>query len=123
MVLDKPEMPVNTLVEIWNRLKYKRSSPQTQRSCRIELVSETPALCEMSKEMKMDLEEERTKQEPRKENCRQLSAEENHGKILLCHLQPHIRGSGWERQGHPNRIRLHPSCCLAHRVTAQESRG
>lgn len=55
MVLDKPEMPVNTPMEIWNRLKYKRSSPQTQRSCRMELVSETLALCEMSKEMKTEL--------------------------------------------------------------------
>lgn len=31
LVLDKPDMPVNTLVEIWNRPKHKRSSPQTHR--------------------------------------------------------------------------------------------
>ena len=60
----KPEMPVSSLVEIWNRPKFKRSSLQThRRAVGMKLVSEALALGEITKERMMDSEEETTKPE------------------------------------------------------------
>lgn len=51
----KLEMPVNTLAEIWNRPKFKRSSPQTHiEAVSMELVFKTLAVGEITKEMNVD---------------------------------------------------------------------